>query len=258
MPDLKISWENQIKSLKQSRNKALAVLIDPDLDKIGSIDEILDQCVEAKIDFIFMGGSLISEDRLHYCIQKIKNKSSIPVIIFPGSVYQIHHSANVFLLLSLVSGRNADFIIGRQVEAAPLLKNSGLEIVSCAYILVDGGKSSSTSYISQTQPIPRDKADLCLATALASEMLGLKCIYLESGSGALFPVSSEMISAVCNYVKIPVMVGGGIQEPEDLKNAYQAGADLVVVGTAFEKNPQLISSFCSIRNQYNLNKNTFG
>src|ERR1051325_9917462 len=187
-------------------------------------------------------GFKIANGNFESCIVSLKKKSRIPVLIFPGNSMQVSKHADGILFLSLISGRNPDMLIGNHVLAAPVLKHSDLEIIPAGYMLIDGGTVSSAAYMSHTLPIPSGKSDIALATAMAGEMLGLKLIYLEAGSGAKIPVSSEMIKAVKKNISLPVMVGGGIRSAADARKACAAGADVVVVGNAAEKDPSLISS----------------
>lgn len=223
----------------RSGQKQIAVLIDP--DKFGSTD-IVDMANEAKVDCFFVGGSLMAGGSIERCIREIKKRSSIPVIIFPGSTMQICDKADGILLISLISGRNADLLIGQHVVAAPYLKQSGLEVLSTGYILVDSGKQTSASYISNTMPLPYDKNDIAVCTAMAGEMLGLKMIYLDGGSGALKPVSAHMIKSVKENITVPLVVGGGIRSVEQAASAIQAGADILVVGNALESDAGLLLS----------------
>lgn len=223
----------------RSGQKQLAVLIDP--DKFGSTD-IIDIANEAKVDYFFVGGSLMAGGSIERCIKEIKKRSAIPVIIFPGSTMQICDKADGILLISLISGRNADLLIGQHVVAAPYLKQSGLEVLSTGYILVDSGKQTSASYISNTMPLPYDKSDIAACTAMAGEMLGLKLIYLDGGSGALKPVSAQMIKTVKENIAVPLVVGGGIRSVEQATSAIQAGADILVVGNALESDAGLLLS----------------
>lgn len=220
---------------KQRGEKAFAMLVDPDryeqmLPFLNHPDFI------SSVDYLFVGGSLLTADKLDACLDAIKAKAHCPVILFPGSHLQIHPRADGILLLSLVSGRNADFLIGRHVEAAAALRASELEIISTAYMLVHGGRPTTASYVSNTQGIPHQKPEIAAATAMASEMLGLKHIYLDAGSGARMPVSCEMIRAVRKAVDLPLIVGGGIRSAEKAIRNYEAGADVLVVGDLFEKN----------------------
>ena len=223
--------------------KKLAVLIDPDKPTDMQILSIIEKAKAADVDFFFVGGSLLVTDSLDHCIKLIKANCDIPVLIFPGNSLQISKYCDGFLLLSLISGRNPEMLIGRHVIAAPYLKLYGNEIIPTGYMLIDSGKATSVSYMSDTTPIPHDKDDIAMCTAIAGEMLGLKLIYLEAGSGALVPVSTSMISKVSQMIKIPLIVGGGIKTPEMAAEAAKAGADIVVIGTAFEKEPELLKKF---------------
>ena len=223
--------------------KKLAVLIDPDKPTDMQILSIIEKAKAADVDFFFVGGSLLVTDSLDHCIKLIKANCDIPVLIFPGNSLQISKYCDGFLLLSLISGRNPEMLIGRHVIAAPYLKLYGNEIIPTGYMLIDSGKATSVSYMSDTTPIPHDKDDIAMCTAIAGEMLGLKLIYLEAGSGALVPVSTSMISKVSQMIKIPLIVGGGIKTPEMAAEAAKAGADIVVIGTAFEKEPELLKRF---------------
>ena len=223
--------------------KKLAVLIDPDKPTDAQIMSIIDKAKAADVDFFFVGGSLLVTDSLDHCIKLIKEHCDIPVLIFPGNSLQISKYCDGFLLLSLISGRNPEMLIGRHVIAAPYLKLYGNEIIPTGYMLIDSGKATSVTYMSDTTPIPHDKDDIAMCTAIAGEMLGLKLIYLEAGSGALMPVSTSMISKVSQMIKIPLIVGGGIKTPEMAADAVKAGADVIVIGTAFEKEPELLQQF---------------
>ena len=223
--------------------KKLAVLIDPDKPSDAQILSIVEKAKAADVDFFFVGGSLLVTDSLERCIKLIKANCDIPVLIFPGNSLQISKYCDGFLLLSLISGRNAEMLIGRHVIAAPYLKLYGNEIIPTGYMLIDSGKATSVSYMSDTTPIPHDKDDIAMCTALAGEMLGLKLIYLEAGSGALTPVSTSMISKVRQIISIPLIVGGGIKTPEMAADAAKAGADIIVIGTKFEKEPEMLKRF---------------
>lgn len=223
--------------------KKLAVLIDPDKPTDVQILSIVEKAKAAEVDFFFVGGSLLVTDSLDHCIKLIKANCDIPVLIFPGNSLQISKYCDGFLLLSLISGRNPEMLIGRHVIAAPYLKLYGNEIIPTGYMLIDSGKATSVSYMSDTTPIPHDKDDIAMCTAIAGEMLGLKLIYLEAGSGALIPVSTSMISKVKKMIQIPLIVGGGIKTPEMAAEAVRAGADVIVIGTAFEKEPELLKRF---------------
>jgi putative glycerol-1-phosphate prenyltransferase len=187
-------------------------------------------------------------------IRQIKTQSSIPVILFPGSNLHIDTSADAIFFLSLISGRNPDFLIGQHVIAAPSLKKSRLEILPTGYILVDSGRQTTVSYISNTMPIPYDKPEIAACTAMAGEMLGLKLIYLDAGSGALKQISSKMIAAVRKSVDVPLIVGGGIRSAEEALEAFEAGADVVVIGNGIEKNPNLLAEVSEKMHRFNNNK----
>lgn len=232
---------NKISSLSPLGRKMLAVLIDPDFGNNNHLKKLILLCNKKKIDFILVGGSILSIGNIKNTILFIKKHSDIPVVIFPGSPGQICSSADALLLLSLVSGRNADLLIGKHVEASFELQKSGIELIPTAYMLVDGGRQTTASYISFTNTLPADKPMLAAATALAAQQLGMKLIYLDSGSGALNPVSVEIINAVKKHTVIPLIVGGGINTKEKINNAYNAGADVVVIGSVLEKNPDLLN-----------------
>jgi phosphoglycerol geranylgeranyltransferase len=225
---------------KGQSKKLFAVLIDPDKVSPKQAEEIALQCEASGVDFLFVGSSLLTNESLDECINVLKKNSSIPVVLFPGNALQVSKKADAILLLSLISGRNPELLIGKHVIAAPLLKASGLEIIPTGYMLVDPGHSTSVSYISNTVPIPHDKNDIAYATALAGEMLGMKLIFMDAGSGARVPVSNNMITAVSRQINIPLITGGGIKTPEKALDNCNAGADVIVVGNSIERNPNLI------------------
>lgn len=229
-----------LQKAKNSGEKKFAVLIDPDKLRMGKIDKVLQLAKDAHVDYFFIGGSLIVNDMLDLLIKSIKENTDIPCVLFPGNSFQLSYKANAILFLSLISGRNAELLIGNHVLAAPYLKMSPLEIISTGYMLIDGGISTTVQYISNTRPIPSNKDDIAMATAIAGEMLGLKCIYMDAGSGALNPIPESMIDMVSSAVDIPLIVGGGISTPEKAMANAQAGADVIVVGNAIEKDPSLI------------------
>jgi phosphoglycerol geranylgeranyltransferase len=233
---MKNVYLNILKS-KEKGKKLFAVLIDP--DKFKGPD-IIESCNDANVDIIMVGGSLITQGNFAECINTIKKHTSIPVVLFPGSYLQVSEKADGILLLSLISGRNPEMLIGNHVVAATALKKSGLEIIPTGYMLIESGKQTSASYMSNTTPIPFDKEDIAVSTAIAGEQLGLKLIYLEAGSGALKPVGLSMIDKVSKNIKIPLVVGGGINTADKAINACKAGADIVVVGTAIEKETKII------------------
>lgn len=222
--------------------KQLAVLIDPDKLRNSEVESIARNAAGSQVDLFLVGGSLLVNNELDQCIKTLKENSEIPVLLFPGNTMQMSWKADGILFLSLISGRNAEMLIGRHVIAAPYLKMSPLEVISCGYILIESGKTTAVQYMSNTMPIPSDKLDIAICTAMAGEMLGLKLIYLEAGSGAQKSVPVEMIEQVKQNINIPLIVGGGIRTPEQAREAALAGADIIVVGTALEKNPGLLNS----------------
>ncbi len=222
--------------------KQLGVLIDP--DSVADEAALLNTCKlcnEAGVDLILVGGSLITNGFFERCIRLIKEHTNIPVILYPGSNTQIDEKADAILLLSLISGRNPEMLIGKHVLAAPMLRKSGIEIMPTGYMLIDGGGITSVSYMSNTTPIPADKSSIAACTAMAGEMLGLKLIFMDAGSGAKQPISAKMIREVKNNITTPLFIGGGMRTPEEVKAACDAGADIVVVGNAIEKDPSLIA-----------------
>ncbi len=233
----------------KSKGKKLGVLIDPGKQKLSDLHKTVENAQFGGADFFLVGGSIVSQN-IEEIISLVKKQSDLPVILFPGSVYQLSDKADAVLLLSLISGRNPEFLIGNHVTAAPFLKKSNLEIISAGYILIDGGSRTSVEYMSNTKPIPANKTDIAVATASAGEMLGLSVIYLEAGSGALYPVSSEMIKAVKANVSVPLIVGGGIRDEKTLKNVCDAGAEIIITGTAFETDSGLIKTFSEIVHGY--------
>lgn len=233
-----------IKENAERGHKQLAVLIDPEYDKLVKLDQLLQSIHEYKVEIIFLGGSFLMKDELDHCIQKIRsNCPAARIYLFPGSKFQIHKEADAILFLSLLSGRSAEHLIGKHVVAAPYIKEAGIEAIGTGYMLIDGGRSTAAHYISGSSPIPYDQHNIAAATALAGTMLGLPLIYLDAGSGARQAVSPEMIHHVKKQIRVPLIVGGGIRTPKAAFEAAQAGADIVVVGNAFEKAPELIPEF---------------
>ena len=226
----------------QVGKKSIAVLIDPDkADDPARLKHLINLASENCVDFFFVGGSLITTSNLAEVIQSIKEDVNIPVVLFPGSSLQIDASADAILFLSLISGRNPDLLIGQHVQAAPILKNNRMEVLPTGYMLISSGRTTSVAYISNTTPIPEDKYSLAACTALAGEMLGLRLIYLDAGSGAEREISPRMISAVRKSINVPMIVGGGISTPQKALSALEAGADMIVIGNALEKTPDLLS-----------------
>jgi phosphoglycerol geranylgeranyltransferase len=229
---------------KKKGQKSFAILIDP--DKAGeSLDKVIELAVASKADYFFVGGSLVVSDHLHDCILQIKKHTDIPVLLFPGSPSQVSKHADALLYLSLISGRNADLLIGQHVVSAPFVRRSGLEIISTGYMVIDGGAPTTVSYISNAAPIPADKEDIAFCTAMAGEMLGMKLIYMDAGSGARKAISEEMIQAVASRISVPLIVGGGIRDAEKAYRNCKAGADVIVIGNAIEKDPSLIKEMAA-------------
>lgn len=231
---------NTILDNKKLGKKSFAVLIDPDKVDKESLQKTIDLSVEAGVDYFFVGGSLVISTHLDECIQQLKSSSNIPVVLFPGSPSQVSKYADALLYLSLISGRNPELLIGQHVLSAPFVKQSGLEIIPTGYMVVDGGAPTTVSYISNAAPLPSDKTDIAMCTAMAGEMLGMKLIYMDAGSGAKNPISEKMINRVSKNIAAPIIVGGGITTAEKAIENCKAGADIVVVGNAIEKNTDLI------------------
>ena len=243
---------NFITQHKQKGHKLFAVLIDPDKQNHQELLELVERAIRAKVDLFFVGGSLLTNDSLNDCIRTIKSNCTIPVVIFPGNSMQINNNADGILFLSLISGRNPEML--NQVITAPILKSSSLEIIPTGYMLIDSGSPTTVSYMSNTTPIPYDKNDVAACTAMAGELLGLKLIFMDGGSGAKNPISESMIELVSQSVDIPIIVGGGICSPQKAIANCNAGADLIVVGNSIEKRPQLIDEIASSIHQYNSRK----
>lgn len=224
----------RLKRAKSSGEKIFAVLIDPDHGGTNSIPEKVRKAEAAGADLFLVGGSLVAGLEIDRCIEELKKQTNKPVYLFPGSPVQFSDKADGILFLSLVSGRNPELLIGRHVEIAPTLKASKMEVIPTAYLLVNGGKATSASYMSNTQPIPSEKSDIVRATAQAGELLGMQLAYLDAGSGAHHPIPAQTIKAVADGIDIPLIVGGGLNTESKRREAFEAGANMVVSGTAFE------------------------
>lgn len=242
MKQKSLNIHQQILEAKKESQKLLAILLDPDKIVWENLDHLLDKINQSPATHIFVGGSIVKTNILEDLISQLKQKTNLPVVIFPGDPSQISPQADAILFLSLLSGRNPDYLIEYQVQAAPILKKTNLEVISTGYILIESGNETAVARVSKTQPLNRLDFDLALATAQAGEMLGNKLIYLEAGSGAKKPVPLEMIQLIAQNIEIPIIVGGGITDLQGIRNAYNAGADLVVIGTAFENNNHFFDS----------------
>ena len=225
---------------KRQGKKSFAVLIDPDKVDKPMLDDLTSLAVAAKVDYLLVGGSLVISNHLDDCVQHIKKNCSIPVILFPGSPSQVSKYADALLYLSLISGRNPELLIGQHVVSAPFVRQSGLEIMPTGYIVIDGGAPTTVSYISNALPVPADKNEIAMCTAMAGEMLGMKLIYMDAGSGAKRPITESMIKSVADHIEAPLIIGGGITDPEKAYLDCKAGADVIVVGNAIEKDASLI------------------
>lgn len=229
---------DQIASAAQKGEKRLAVLLDPDeLDESSATEDALGIIGASGVDLVFYGGSLMSGNSFEAGLKRVKAKTGLPVVLFPGSALQVSAAADAILFTTLISGRNPEYLIGQQILAAPGIKSSGIEVIPTGYLLIDSGQPTTASYVSNTAPIPHDKPEIAATTAMAGEMLGLRTIYLDGGSGAQNAVSSAMIRSVKNSISAPLIVGGGINTPDDLLERFGAGADIAVIGTAAEKDP---------------------
>ncbi|MDQ6610140.1 MAG: geranylgeranylglyceryl/heptaprenylglyceryl phosphate synthase [Bacteroidota bacterium] len=231
---------NSLAEKKRNGKKSFAVLIDPDKVNDKKMQPLIDLAVSARVDYFLVGGSLVISNYLDECVQFIKRSCNIPVVLFPGSPSQVSKYADALLYLSLISGRNPELLIGQHVVSAPYVKQSGLEIMSTGYIVIDGGAPTTVSYISNATPLPADKDEIAMCTAMAGEMLGMKIIYMDSGSGAKRPITESMIEKVSQSISVPLIIGGGITEPEKAYLNCKAGADVIVVGNAIEKDESLI------------------
>lgn len=229
----------------------IAILIDPDKAEDSILSSIIEKGNKLPADFIFVGGSLLTDGDIETTITAIKSKTNIPVVLFPGSPSQISNHADALLFLSLLSSRNPEMLIGQQVVAAPYLKKTTLEIISTAYILVDSGVQTTVSYMSNSNPIPSNKVEIAASTALAGEYMGMDLIYMDGGSGALNPISTDMIKKVSSYVSKPIIIGGGLNTAEKVDLALRSGADMVVVGNALESNPNFINELQPILQSFN-------
>ena len=233
---------NTLQLRHQERKKSIAVLVDPDkAEDPARLLHLIDLASENCVDYFFVGGSLVTSANLSEVVKQIKANVTLPVILFPGNAIQVDATADAILFLSLISGRNPELLIGQHVVAAPIIKNTRLEVISTGYMLINSGKITSVAYISNTMPIPDDKYSLAASTAMAGQMLGLQTIYIDAGSGAEKEISARMIASVRKSISIPLIVGGGINTARKAISALEAGADLIVIGNALEKDPDLLT-----------------
>jgi phosphoglycerol geranylgeranyltransferase len=221
--------------IRDERGAGYLVLIDPDKNEAGKLPSFVREATEAGVDGFLVGGSLMLTNEFESQLQTIKRNTTVPVLIFPGSLFQVSSIADAILFLVLISGRNPEHLIGNQVVAAPIIKRSGLEAISTGYMLVEAGKTTSAEFMSNTKPIPRNKPDIALAHALAAELIGIKLLYLDAGSGAELSVPDEMIRRITEHCSLPVIIGGGVRTPEDAQKKAAAGASFVVTGTITEE-----------------------
>ncbi len=229
-----------LRTIRSSQKGQIAMLIDPDKFDKALVQKQILAAKRAKVDFIFLGGSLISNNAIEISIDFIKSLCNIPLVLFPGNGTHLSPKADAILFLSLISGRNADLLIGNHVHVAPWIKKQKLEAIPTGYMLIESGKLTTAQYMSNTIPIPHNKADIAIATAIAGELLGMKLIYMDAGSGADTTISTSMISKVKENIDIPLIVGGGIKNTESAIEIINAGADIIVVGNAAEDKPELI------------------
>ena len=232
----------QIVNAKAHKKKLLAILLDPDKIVWKQLESLIENINESPATHIFIGGSLVKTNRIDELILRLKKNIKLPIVLFPGNPSQISKEADGILFLSLLSGRNPDFLIEHQVKAAPILKQTELEIIPTAYLLIESGTITAVEKVSQTKPIARNNLNMTLATAQAAEMMGNKLLYLEAGSGAKNAVPTEMVQLVSQNINIPLIVGGGITSFEQIQKTYESGADLVVIGTAFEEDLHFFKS----------------
>ena len=229
------TYERLLK-IRKERGAGYFILLDPDKIDRAMLPSFIKDSTEAGVDGFLVGGSLMLSNDFEDHLKTIKQNTSAPVIIFPGSIMQVSSVADAILFLVLISGRNPDYLIGNQVLAAPIVRKSGLEALSTGYMLIEAGNTTSAEFMSNTKPIPRDKSDIALAHALAAEIIGMKLLYLDAGSGARDSVSEDMLSTIARRCGLPIIVGGGIRTPEDARKKVEAGASFVVTGTVTELN----------------------
>lgn len=231
-----------LSAMKEGK-KLLAILLDPDKLTVDMLNDLMLKINDSEVNLIFVGGSTVPQKATDKLVHNLKRKTSLPIVLFPGHFDQITPHADGVLFLSLLSGRNPEYLINQQVKAVPYIENTDLEVIPTGYILIDGGKETAVQKVSGTKPIPAINVDEITRTAMAGMYMGNKLIYLEAGSGALNPVLPKIINSVKEKISIPLIVGGGIRSEIELQEAYDNGADLVVIGTAFEENFELLTKF---------------
>jgi len=229
-----INIYNEILLAKSEAKKLLAILIDPDKVSMESSSNLIQKIGQSPATHILVGGSSFDGTHLDELIIELKSKTNLPILLFPGNPSQISDKADGILFLTLLSGRNSDYLIEHQVNAVPILNKTNLEVISTGYILIESGSQTAVERVSQTKPLDRNNPEYVLQTAQAGAFIGNKLIYLEAGSGAKLSVPKEMITLVSQNINLPLIVGGGIRSKAEIEQAYTAGADLVVIGTAFE------------------------
>ncbi len=240
--------EQRIRAAYHHRQPLLAWLIDPDVFS-EAMETTLQQVAQREwVDLILVGGSLLHRVETDRVVRQIKTKTSTPVLLFPGSAFQLSGRVDAVLFLVLLSGRNPEYLIGKHVEAAPFIERHGLEVIPTSYLLIEGGRISSAQYVSGTIPLPKDRPQLAAVTALAGRYMGQRLVYLDAGSGACEPVSPDIIAAVQRRVPLPLIVGGGIRTPQQARAAWIAGATVVAVGNQLEVTPSLIQQLAHVRN----------
>ena len=237
---------NSLRQARQQGEKKLAVLIDPDKADRQMIIRLAELAARGGVSYFFWGGSLVNETQAEYYLSLLRAHTQLPIVLFPGNIYQLSSQADALLFLSLISGRNPELLIGQQVLAAPRVKRLELEVIPTGYMYIDGGSPTSVGYMSNTQPIPADKPEIARATALAGMYMGQRVIYLDAGSGAKRAIPPQMIEAVRREVPLPLIVGGGIRTPMQAADALNAGADLIVVGNSLEKDPELLTDLTAV------------
>lgn len=222
-------------TIKNEKGAGYLILLDPDKVRDNEISEFVRDATEAGADGFLIGGSLLVSNHFEKTVQTLKRNTTLPVVIFPGSLFQVSASADAILFLVLISGRNPEHLIGNQVVAAPIIRNIGLEAISTGYMLVESGTTTSAEFISNTKPLPRNKPEIAVAHAIAAETIGMKLLYLDAGSGADAPVPDAMIGAIARHCSLPMMIGGGIRTPQQAHEKVRAGASFVVTGTILEE-----------------------